>query len=72
MTFSGPRSLTVEDIERVIVETVLPARPMEVTIPLSRGVLARFANTAPALAKRLAPSLLDAGKRKQARIKRSG
>jgi 3-oxoacyl-[acyl-carrier protein] reductase len=72
MTFSGPRSLTVEDIERLIVETVLPERPMEVTIPLARGLLARFANTAPAVARRLAPRLLDAGKRKQARIKRRG
>jgi 3-oxoacyl-[acyl-carrier protein] reductase len=70
MTFSGSRALTVEDVERVIVETVLPARPMEVTIPLSRGLLARVASTVPALALRLAPRLLDAGRRKQARIKR--
>jgi 3-oxoacyl-[acyl-carrier protein] reductase len=69
MTFSGSRALTVEDIERVIVEVVLPRRPMEVTIPTGRGLLARLANTAPAVAKRLAPRLLDIGKRRQARIK---
>ena len=45
MTFSGSRSLTVEDVERVIVETVLPGRPLEVTIPLSRGLLARASRT---------------------------
>jgi 3-oxoacyl-[acyl-carrier protein] reductase len=69
MTFSGPRALTVEDIERLIVDTVLPSRPLEVTIPRSRGLLARFANTAPAAVQRLGPRLVELGKRRQARIK---
>jgi 3-oxoacyl-[acyl-carrier protein] reductase len=71
MTFSGPRALTVEDIEKLVVEVVLPHRPLEVAIPLSRALLARVANTAPAAVQRLAPALLRRGMKRQARIKRS-
>jgi len=71
MTFSGQKALTVEDIERVLVDQVLPRRPMELAIPFSRGALARIANTAPALSRRLAPVLLKKGMQRQAKIKRS-
>jgi 3-oxoacyl-[acyl-carrier protein] reductase len=70
MTFSGPRPLTVEDIEALILEEVLPRRPLEAALPLSRAVLARIANTAPALVQRLAPALLRKGMKQQARIRR--
>src|SRR6185295_6401487 len=33
MTFSGQRPLTVHDIERLIVDTVLPYKPLEAAIP---------------------------------------
>lgn len=69
LTFSGDRPLTVEDIERVIVERVLPRRPMELTIPLSRGSLARVANAAPAMSAWLAPLLRGKGRKNQARLK---
>jgi 3-oxoacyl-[acyl-carrier protein] reductase len=70
MTFSGDRPLTVDEIGRLVVEQVLPRRPLEITIPRSRGALARFANTAPALNQRLAPLFLKRGLRRQAAIKR--
>lgn len=70
MTFSGARALTVEDIERLIVDTVLPHRPLEVAIPPSRAFLARLANMAPGAVQRLAPALLHKGMKQQERIKR--
>jgi 3-oxoacyl-[acyl-carrier protein] reductase len=72
MTFSGPRALTVEDIERIIVETVLPHRPLEVALPSSRALLARIACTAPGAVQRFAPALLQRGMRRQERIKQRG
>lgn len=72
MTFSGDAPLTVEDVEKVIVDKVLVDKPMEVTIPLARGLLARLANTAPEAALRLAPSLTERGKKKQEAIRQRG
>lgn len=69
MTFSGDRALTVEDIERLVIDRVLPKRPMEVAFPLSRGLLARVANSAPALSRVLGPALTRKGRRRQERIK---
>lgn len=70
MTFSGSAPLTVEDIESVISTEVLPKQPMEITIPLSRGLLARLANTAPAAALMLAPSLTEKGRKAQEKAKK--
>lgn len=70
LTFSGSRPLTVEDVARVILDHVLPNRPLEVTIPQGRGLLARAANTAPHLARALAPMLLKKGKKRQEEILR--
>jgi len=70
LTFSGSRPLTVADIARVVLEHVLPERPLEVTIPQGRGLLARAANTAPHLARVLAPMLLKKGKKRQEEILR--
>jgi 3-oxoacyl-[acyl-carrier protein] reductase len=72
MTFSGDRPLTVEEIEQLVVDKVLPERPLEMVIPPSRGALARLANAAPSLSKRLAPLFLKKGLRRQAEIKRGG
>jgi 3-oxoacyl-[acyl-carrier protein] reductase len=71
MTFSGARALTVEDIEALIVDVVLPHRPLEAATPLSRAILARLAGAAPAAVQRLAPALLRQGMKQQARIKRA-
>jgi len=68
LTFSGSRPLTVEDIEALIVH-VLAKKPMEVTLPTSRGALARLVNSAPALTTQLRPLLAGKGRKEQARIK---
>ena len=70
LTFSGNRPLTVEDIESLIVDHVLPHRPLEAALPFSRAILARLANALPAATMRLAPSLLEKGRRRQEKIKR--
>jgi 3-oxoacyl-[acyl-carrier protein] reductase len=72
LTFSGSKPLTVADIARVVLDHVLPHRPLEVTIPLGRGLLARAANTAPELARVLAPVLLKKGKKRQDEIRSGG
>ncbi len=69
LTFSGARALTVEDISRVLIEHVLPERPLEVTVPLGRGLLARFADALPAVAIKIAPMLQKKGLKAQERLK---
>jgi 3-oxoacyl-[acyl-carrier protein] reductase len=69
MTFSGSKPLTVADVERAIVEEVLPKRPLEVAIPASRAILARVATAAPAVVAGLTPRFVKLGRKKQARIK---
>ena len=69
LTFSGSKALTVQDIARLILDRVLPDRPLEVTIPQGRGLLARIANTAPEVAKALAPMLEKKGRKRQDEIK---
>lgn len=72
MTFSGDAPLTVEDVEKVILEKVLPHRPMEITLPLSRGLLARAATLAPKAALLLAPKLTQKGMKAQDEIRKHG
>jgi 3-oxoacyl-[acyl-carrier protein] reductase len=72
MTFSGDAPLTVEDIEKVLLERVLPKRPMEITVPLSRGLLARAANTAPKAALLMEPLLTRKGLKAQEAIRKKG
>ena len=69
LTFSGDRALTVEDISRVLIEHVLPERPLEVTVPLGRGVLARFADALPGVAMKIAPMLRKKGLEAQEKLK---
>lgn len=69
MTFSGPRALTVQDIERVLIEEVLPNRPLEVTIPMTRGLIARFATFMPSTAMSLGPTFNSQGRKKQEALK---
>lgn len=70
MTFSGARALTVEDIERAIVDDVLPNRPLETALPTSRALLARFATAAPAAVMGLTPLFVKMGRKKQEKIKK--
>ena len=66
LTFSGRRPLTLEEVEALIVDEVLPKRPLEVTLPKSRGMMARFAGMAPEITRLLGPLLTRMGKKKQA------
>ncbi len=70
MTFSGPRPLTVEDIERVLFDHVLPHAPLEVPIPFTRGAIARLATFLPAAAVRLGPLFTKKGRAAQEKLKR--
>ena len=71
LTFSGGQPLSVEDIERLLVEHVLPRRPLEVALPFFRGALARLATLWPGLAPALAPALERKGRAAQARRKKA-
>ena len=70
MTFSGPRPLTVEELERAIIDEVLPHAPLELTLPFSRGAVARLATFLPAAAIGLGPLFTRRGKEEQARRKK--
>lgn len=61
LTFSGSRPLTADEVARAITETVLKKRPLEITLPPSRGALARVASTAPDLSRLLYPFLKKKG-----------
>jgi 3-oxoacyl-[acyl-carrier protein] reductase len=70
LTFSGPRPLTVDEVARVVVDRVLRERPLELAIPLSRGLLARLANTLPAPMLKLAPLFAARGRKRQEEARR--
>ena len=70
LTFSGARALTVQDIENVIVDEVLPNKPLEVALPFARGAVARLADLMPGVASRLVPLLAKKGLKAQAALKK--
>lgn len=65
MTFSGKRFLTVEDIRDAIFDKVLPGKPIELTLPASRGWTAKLASMFPGIAFVLGDYLRKQGQRKQ-------
>lgn len=65
LTFSGPRPLTLDEVEDLMVDHVLPNRPLEVTLPRSRGMMARVAGAAPQVTRLLAPLLSRLGRSAQ-------
>lgn len=65
MTFSGSRALTVDEVAAAIVGQVLRNKPLELTIPASRGRLARLVNVVPDAAAVLAPLMRRLGARHQ-------
>lgn len=69
MTFSGPRPLTVAELEVALFERVLPDAPLELPLPFGRGALARLATFLPAAAAWLAPRLAKKGRAAQERRK---
>lgn len=65
LTFSGPRILTVQDIEYAILHQALHRKPLEIYIPLSRGFLARLGDLFPRLGFLLIPILSKRGRKRQ-------
>jgi 3-oxoacyl-[acyl-carrier protein] reductase len=70
LTFSGARALTVQDIEKVVIDEVLVNKPLEVALPFARAAAARLADFMPGMASRLIPLLSKKGMKAQAQLKK--
>lgn len=68
MTFSGPKILTVEDVERAI-RRALAKQPLEISLPRYRGWLAKASNPFPALATFLQPFFARQGRANQRKLR---
>jgi 3-oxoacyl-[acyl-carrier protein] reductase len=69
LTFSAKHFLTVEDVGRAIFERALPRRPLEITLPRSRGWLAKLTSLLPASAGWILPSLTRDSLKRQAKYR---
>lgn len=65
LTFSGSRPLELREVEQLIVDEVLVDRPLEVTLPRRRGLIAKFAGVLPDLVRLLRPLLEKRGRSAQ-------
>lgn len=65
LTFSAPRVLSVQDVERVLIRKVLPKRPLEVLVPGSRGWTAKVASAFPRLARPIVRRLWKVGEHRR-------
>lgn len=65
LTFSGRKTLTVDDVVNSIMNHVLPDRPMEVVLPLERGVIAKLSNAFPQLSDRFVGVMRQHGMKRQ-------
>ena len=72
MTFSGGKTLTVEDLERAVFTQVLSHRPLELCLPLDRSALAKAANLFPGVSQFVAKQMkrkgLDELKRRREKL----
>jgi 3-oxoacyl-[acyl-carrier protein] reductase len=66
MTFSGSQPLTIDEVVDAVMNRVLPDRPVEVTLPASRGTLAKLSTVMPQVSFWLGPLLAKIGARNQA------
>ena len=64
LVFSGPKPLTTKDIENVIFQKALKKKPMEITLPRSRGFLSKMGNIFPNLSYHLSKGLRKKGRKK--------
>ncbi|NUO50239.1 MAG: SDR family oxidoreductase [Polyangiaceae bacterium] len=71
LTFSGRRPLTTAEVVDAVIDRALVKRPLEMAIPLDRGLLARAGGIAPAVAQALYPMLKKKGLQGQKRAKQS-
>jgi len=69
LSFSGPRPLTVEEVSRALFRA-MDKRPMEITLPLDRGLLCKIGNLAPRAATVLTNTLTKKGLKTMRRLKR--
>lgn len=69
LTFSAPRVLTPDDIVRALLDDVLPRRPLQLSIPRSRALLARLADLFPQTSLLLEPLIRRVGRSRQARMR---
>lgn len=63
LTFSGEKPLTTEAIIDTIINEVLPNRPMEVMLPLKRGIIAKTANLFPVATSKIVGGLQKKGQK---------
>lgn len=69
LTFSGPKPLTVEQIEQAIFNDAMPNAPLEITLPMSRGILAKLGNAFPTASFLLGDILTKKGRKAQQKRK---
>lgn len=67
LTFSGNRTLTVDEVVEAIMGTALKSKPMEIMLPQSRGVVAKFANIFPQTSGRFIDVFQKQGLKRQAK-----
>lgn len=65
LTFSGPRALTTDEVCDAVL-SALVTKPVEVLLPLQRGLLSKVASLFPAIVRKLEPLFLSAGRKQQA------
>lgn len=70
LAFSGPKPLTTEETTRALFKA-MEKRPMEITLPVSRGLLAKIGNLAPGLATILTKKLTAKGLKTMHRMRRN-
>ncbi len=71
LTFSGRRPLTTAEVVDAVLDRALVKRPLEIAIPLDRGLLARAGGIAPAVAQKLYPMMKKKGLERQKRVRQS-
>ena len=71
LTFSGRRPLTTAEVVDAVIHRALVKRPLEMALPVDRGLLARAGGIAPAVAQKLYPMLKKKGLQGQKRAKQS-
>ncbi len=68
LTFSGGKILSVNEISKLILGVVLKKKPREITIPKTRGFLAKLANLLPNQIAFLYPLFLKLGRKTQKKL----
>lgn len=70
LTFTAPRFLEADDVVELILGKTISKRPLLISLPKHRALLARIADLFPALARPISGLLEKKGKRVQARFRK--